>query len=95
MAVYAQHSFADKQAFRGTLSLFWGILGSAVLAGVLIWRDTPKVAQATTLWALPVVLLVTWSANRFARRLSQAQFARYVAWLLILAGVVALVRAFR
>jgi uncharacterized membrane protein YfcA len=65
-----------------------------VLGTLLFYRKTTADAQVLALWGVPLVLLVSWWANRFTRRLSQAQFARYVAVLLILAGVVAIARAF-
>jgi uncharacterized protein len=94
VVVYAQHALAEKDTFRGTLNAFWVILNAVLIAD--LFRDDHPIGSLAPLllWAIPLILVTTWVAHRTARRLPQEQFARLVAALLVVAGIVTAARAF-
>ena len=87
LTVYARYVLKDKAAFRATLSTIWTVLNSFVIVG--LWRSgaLDHRVGVTALAGVPTVLLATWVGDWLVRRLSQEQFARLVALLLCVAGV--------
>lgn len=95
VVVVAQHTIRERDAFRGTLFVFWVILNfTAIVSFWLTGRFTSDTMQLA-LYGLAPVLVATWLADHFARRISQPHFVRFVAILLIIAGLLTLVMNLR
>ncbi|MCL5270510.1 MAG: sulfite exporter TauE/SafE family protein [bacterium] len=92
LVVYAQHRLPEKEAFRGTLSMFWVAMNTILVGSFFLGDDHTRLALPILISAIPVAIGVSWLGNRTAGRLSQAAFTRLVAWLLIVGGVTTAVR---
>jgi uncharacterized membrane protein YfcA len=93
LVVYAQHRIPQKDGFRGTLCAFWVLMNTILVALLFVGGDGVGDALPIFLFGLPLVLVVSWLANRHAKKLSEQSFARWVAILLVIGGVMALGRA--
>lgn len=87
----ARHVLPTKEAFRGTLFVFWVLLNGLALIGL-----APHASAAglplLLLVGLPSMMLGSWSGERVSRRITQQRFARIVASLLILTGLITILR---
>lgn len=90
IVLYVRHSVPKKDAFRGTLCMFWVVVNTVLIGQRLLHGAVGTPERWLIAAGLPVVVLATWLGNRTARRMSQASFARLVAYLLIVAGLVTL-----
>lgn len=91
VVLYVRHSVPEKNAFRGTLCMFWVLVNTVLVAQLFLRGGIGSSGPAGPLLlmtGLPVVMVSTWLGNRTAHRLSQASFARLVACLLVVAGLV-------
>lgn len=94
MVVAAQQEVPEKEAFRGTLSLFWVVLNSILIGGLTIDGTLKGDAIPMSIIGVPLVMLASWHANRVAGRLSQNFFVKLVAVLLFAAGIITIARVF-
>ncbi len=92
LVLYLQNTTPAKDRFRGTLSGFWVVVNSVLIITMLIRDGISPASAGLLLGAVPVVILISWLANRVAHRLSQKHFIRLVAGLLIFAGVVTMAK---
>lgn len=95
LVVVGQYALPVKQTFRATLSLVWIVLNGVMIIAVLGRGQIGAEAGVLLLLGLPLVFLANIGGERVARRLPQQQFARLVAVLLVLAGIVLLARTLR
>jgi len=93
VVVYASRTFAEKESFRATLTAFWAILNTALLALMAGRAPVSPDAGPLLLIALPLVIAGNLIGQRLARRLSRERFRTLVDVLLVIAGAAALVRA--
>lgn len=93
LVVYAQHMSPEKGAFRASLTAFWAVVNTVLVAVLLSshWNNT----NVTPILAagIPLVLLVSCLGNITAKRLSQRHFMKLVAVLLITASLITIARA--
>ena len=95
IVVYAGLRFTDKKVFRAHLNFFWVVANTGLIVVTLLRRGLGEVDLPVVAAAIPVVVFASYLGNRTAVRLSQDSFATVVSVLLIFAGIVTLLRAFR
>lgn len=95
LVVYASRAIPEKRAFRGTLTAVWLLLNTGLISARIAGGEIglSHLGQAAAL--TPLVLLAGWLGQTSAERLPQVAFARLVAGLLVLAGVVTIAKAVR
>jgi uncharacterized membrane protein YfcA len=85
----------EKNAFRATLGAFWVLVNTILIVVLFAGRDRVVPVLPILGAAIPLVLVMTYLGNLTAKRLSQNRFAKLVAALLLLAGVVTIARVVR
>jgi uncharacterized membrane protein YfcA len=95
LVVYASRAIPAKRAFRATLTAVWLLLNTGLISARVAGGEIgiPHLWQAAAL--APLVLTAGWLGQKSAERLPQAAFAKLVAGLLVLAGVVTIAKALR
>lgn len=93
LTLYAQHALPRQEPFRATLSVLWVITNVPLLLYLLATSTFSGGMWALVMVSLPLVFAAAWLGQRTAQRLPHAHFARLVAWLLVLTGVVTVARA--
>ena len=93
LVLYVSRAIPAKRTFRGTLTTVWLLLNT----GLIVARSSGGEIGITHLWQAaaltPLVLAAGWLGQRSAERLPQAAFAKLVAGLLVVAGVVTIAKA--
>lgn len=93
LVIYAVQKIKDKQQFRITLSLVWGVL-NFIYAVVAFQAGyfTEDVIQVT-LWAIPLALGSMVLGSIIQKRISPEKFLKFVYVLLIAIGIILLITA--
>lgn len=90
LVIYAAQKIKDKQQFRATLSLIWGVLNGiyaifAVQAGYFE-GDVIKII----LFAIPLAALATFIGQKLSAKISQERFLKLTYVLLLFIGLILL-----
>lgn len=92
LVIYAVQKIRDKDAFRATLSLVWGVLNLiysviTLIGGSFANPDT----QMVVLLCIPALVVATWLGNRLQHHISQHHFMIATYALLVIIGVIMVV----
>jgi hypothetical protein len=89
-----RHAVPEKDAFRATLFAFWAVLAVFAMAPRL-QHFTWNPLAGLVLLALPIMAAGNWLGHKIAGRVSQRAFARVVATLLVISGIVTITNVWR
>jgi hypothetical protein len=92
VVIAARHILPAKESFRGTIFVFWIFLDVVVLIG-LAWHASLKQPLLLAVLGLPCMIAGSYVGERLSRRISQNAFARMVALLLVVSGLMTIGRA--